>query len=144
MDPTDRPTFPALPPPVPPLIVVVDDSPVACTIIGRCLREAGFRVKTYTDPLLFLRDVLAEGASPPALAIVDLVMARMDGITLTKHLKQRLPQMPVIVVSGERTRTVDRLYVYLAGARHFLAKPFRVEEIRTLAHRVLGCGHLRP
>ncbi len=144
MDPTESSSLPAQPPPPPPLIVVVDDSRVACTIIGRCLREAGFRVETYTDPLLFLRDVLAEGASPPALAIVDLVMARMDGLTLMKHLKQRLPQMPVIAVSGERTRTVDRLYVYLAGARHFLVKPFRVEEIRTLARRALGCGDLHP
>ncbi len=105
------------------------------------LENAGFRVTTATSR--------AEAESlidevKPDLAILDLMMEQHDdGFILSHHLKQRVPGLPVILVTAVAAETgisfkptslTERAWV---GADAFLAKPIRFEQLKREVDRLL-------
>ncbi|MEP6887091.1 MAG: response regulator transcription factor [Nitrospirales bacterium] len=82
----------------------------------------------------------------PDIAVVDLVMPGMDGVELTRCLRQR-SALPIIVLSaiGEERRKVEVLEI---GADDYVTKPFGTEEllarIRALLRRAAGAQSSEP
>ena len=70
----------------------------------------------------------------PSLVITDIRMPVMDGITLTKKLREEYPDMPVLAVSG----VVDPDQVEECDFDGFVEKPINLEEFRTVVEDVLG------
>src|SRR5271165_4722848 len=107
-------------------ILVVDDEPdVAEMFRQRFRREArqGTYVLHFAASGEEALDTLADGVRPELIVILsDINMPGMDGLTLLREIKQRRPDLPVMMVTAygddERLRTAEQL-----GAAAFLPKP---------------------
>ena len=107
-----------------PRILVVDDEPQIVRALKVVLREAGFLAipaETASEAL----DLAA--VRPPEAAIIDLVLPDLDGIELTRKLRE-WSEMPILVLSavGEEEQKVRALE---AGADDYITKPFGAREL---------------
>jgi two-component system KDP operon response regulator KdpE len=105
-------------------VLVVDDEPQIVRALKVVLREAGFEVVAAETAAEALD---AAAVSPPAAAIVDLVLPDGDGIEVTRRLRE-WSAMPILVLSavGEEDQKVDALE---AGADDYITKPFGAREL---------------
>jgi CheY-like chemotaxis protein len=80
------------------------------------------------------------------LVITDLKMPRMGGLDLLRTIKDKFPGLPVVVITGFGTDSSEsdagtdssESDAYAAHADGFLAKPFKVDEIKGLLKKHLG------
>jgi two-component system KDP operon response regulator KdpE len=105
-------------------VLVVDDEPQIVRALKVVLREAGFEAvpaETAAEAL----DLAA--VRPPDAAIVDLVLPDLDGISVTRTLRE-WSEMPILVLSavGEEEQKVRALE---AGADDYITKPFGAREL---------------
>ncbi len=108
----------------PPRVLVVDDEPQIVRALKVVLREAGFQAvpaETAAEAL----DLAA--VRPPQAAIVDLVLPDLDGVELTRRLRE-WSEMPILVLSavGDEEQKVRALE---AGADDYITKPFGAREL---------------
>ncbi len=103
-------------------VFVVDDDPVVCRLARFILERAGYEVRLLQDGQEALE---ALEQSAPDILITDLMMPRMDGMTLLRHIRAnvRWVALPVVVFTA-RGGENDRRLAEEAGASHFLTKPF--------------------
>lgn len=73
------------------------------------------------------------------LVITDLRMPEMSGVELLRAVKEKHPEVPVVVISGFATKKAESEIV-AADADGFLQKPFRMEDIGRLLNRILPVG----
>jgi two-component system, NtrC family, response regulator HydG len=100
-------------------VLVVDDEPSARSGLEKLLVSEGYAVATAENGALALAAV---DESVPDVVITDLRMPEMDGVELTTMLAERLPHVPVIVVTayGDVASAVSAMR---AGAVDFITKP---------------------
>jgi two-component system KDP operon response regulator KdpE len=115
-----------------PRVLVVDDEPQIVRALKVVLREAGFEAvpaETGSEAL----DLAA--VRPPDAAIVDLVLPDLDGIAVTRTLRE-WSEMPILVLSavGEEEQKVRALE---AGADDYITKPFGARELVARLHAAL-------
>ncbi len=77
---------------------------------------------------------LAEKHSPD-LAILDINMPDIDGLTAFEAMKKTNPNIACIIISAEKDSVTFRKAMS-AGAREFLIKPFTVDELNLAVHKV--------
>jgi DNA-binding response OmpR family regulator len=128
----------AQPPPIPgsrPRILIVEDDQDLLRMMQRMLDTIA-DVVTATDGEQALK-LLATG-TPPDLMITDWMMPRKDGLTLVKEMKQdsRLKQIPVVILTA-KTGPRDVIAGINSGARHYLTKPFKPDELISKVKKVL-------
>jgi DNA-binding NtrC family response regulator len=113
----------------PPRVLVVDDEPGLRRALTRLLQANGINVRTADDGAMAL-DVLAEETFD--VALVDLMMPRMNGLELLQHIKKRHAGTQVVLMTafGDVETAVQAVR---AGAHHFLTKPFRSNDEVVLA-----------
>ena len=105
-------------------VLVVDDEPQILRALRVVLRDEGFEVV----PAETGAEALDRAAvRPPQAAIVDLMLPDMDGIELTRRLRE-WSEMPILVLSavGEEEQKVLALG---AGADDYVTKPFGSREL---------------
>jgi two-component system, OmpR family, KDP operon response regulator KdpE len=105
-------------------VLVVDDEPQILRALRVVLRDAGFEVvpvETAAEAL----DLAA--VRPPEAAIVDLMLPDVDGVEVTRRLRE-WSDMPILVLSavGEEDQKVRALQ---AGADDYITKPFGSREL---------------
>ena len=66
-----------------------------------------------------------EGAD---LAIIDINLPTLDGVTITKNIRTRKQLFPIIILTA-RGATKDRVIGLDAGADDYLVKPFKMDEL---------------
>jgi len=106
----------------PPRVVVADDDWLNRDLLQAYLTQSGCLVTTAADGLAALE--LAR-AHPPDLALVDIQMPRMDGLTFCQRLKAD-PQtrfVPVVIVTALDTED-EKLRAIAVGADDFVTKPY--------------------
>ena len=114
-------------------ILIVDDEPdVADLFRQRFRREArqGTYVLHFANSGDHALQLLDDAIEPELLAILsDINMPGMDGLTLLEHVKQRFPDLPVMMVTAygddERRRRASQL-----GASEFLTKPLDFDHLK--------------
>jgi CheY-like chemotaxis protein len=118
-----------------PAALVADDDADIRELAVSVLESIGCAVVAAGDGLAAL-ELAAQ--SPPALAVLDIRMPKLDGLEVTRRLKAdpATSAVPVIVVSASVSDQQQQAAVD-AGADAFLAKPFRVAELRAVARRLL-------
>ena len=122
-----------------PRVLCVDDEPVILQILRRLLEVQGFDPVTCGDPLAAI--ALFDGSSFDVV-ITDIHMPGMDGMALTHALRERRPELPVVVVTGHGT--VDTAIQALReGASGMLVKPFTGEELLSEVRRALSSSQMR-
>ena len=102
-------------------ILVVDDEPNNQRILNYTLNKAGYETITAGNGEAAL-DLLNENNAD--LAILDVAMPGMDGITLLQHIRtmQKYENLPVIILTGSGDDT-ERIRAEEAGVQGFLTKP---------------------
>ena len=115
-----------------PRILLVDDDRDLLVPLADQLRHDGFDVTTARDGDEALRRL---DASWPDLLIIDLLMPRMDGLTLAREIKARA-DLPIIVLSAidAGDNKADLLDEF---AEDYVTKPYHYSELRARIQRVL-------
>jgi two-component system, OmpR family, response regulator MprA len=119
-------------------ILVVDDEPAVRESLASSLEFEDYDVVTAADGLGALYQL---DRSHPDLAILDVLMPRMDGLTACRRLRARGDTLPVLMLTARDT-VGDRVTGLDAGADDYLVKPFELEEllarVRALLRRGVG------
>lgn len=119
-------------------ILAVDDERSILDIIRRRLEPEGYEVITARDGEEALKVALEWG---PDLAILDVIMPKMDGLELCRRMREHphLAALPVLFLTS-RESVEDRIRGFEAGADDYLPKPFDLRElslrIRALLRRI--------
>ncbi|SUD48039.1 Mycobacterial persistence regulator A [Nocardia otitidiscaviarum] len=111
--------------PTAPAVLIVEDDPNVRSTLDQLLRFEGYRVLQAADGSAALT-VLA--TQRPDLAVVDVVMPELDGLSLCRVLRRRGDRLPILVLTA-RHQVGDRVAGLDAGADDYLAKPFDTEEL---------------
>ncbi len=119
-------------------ILIVEDDPAILEALAEKLGLEGYRVILAADGEA-ARERLAD--EPVDLVLLDLMLPRLDGLSVLRWLRKRSPALPVLIVSA-RGREEEKVEGLRAGADDYLAKPFGLEElmarIEALLRRSLG------
>jgi two-component system, OmpR family, copper resistance phosphate regulon response regulator CusR len=75
------------------------------------------------------------------LAVLDLNLPGLDGLTALKRLRQRKPRLPVIILTS-RSGVEDRVQSLDAGADDYMVKPFSFLELSARARALMRRSHL--
>ena len=106
-------------------ILVIEDDRRLADLIARRLRTAGHTVETCDDGSRGLDRATAGGLD---LAIVDVMLPGMDGISLTRTLRDRDVAIPILMLTA-RDGIDDRVDGLRSGADDYLIKPFAFDEL---------------
>jgi signal transduction histidine kinase/HAMP domain-containing protein/ActR/RegA family two-component response regulator len=108
-------------------LLVIDDQKENRLVIVNMLKTIGFQIKEAANGSLGLETALAW---QPDLIITDLIMPVMDGLEMTRKLRQipQLQSIPVIAASAN-VFEVDRKQSLESGCNEFLFLPIKVEEL---------------
>ncbi|MBO0796439.1 MAG: response regulator [Ktedonobacteraceae bacterium] len=122
-----------------PLILVIDDSATIRHITTTYLEREGFEVMAFPDGVEALRWLASPCSRIPDLVVLDIGLPKMDGYEVARRLTTKTPlQQTVLVMLTRRDGTIDRLKGRLAGASHYLTKPFQVHELVHLVYHALA------
>ena len=119
-------------------ILVVDDDPAVLKAIRVGLRLEGFRVTTASDGRGAL-DAIAQ--STPDTVVLDVMMPRIDGLTVLRRLRSVNPALPVLLLTA-RDSVGDRITGLDLGADDYLTKPFDLDELFARIRALLRRGAL--
>lgn len=106
-------------------ILLVEDDLKTASFISKGLTEAGFAVDHATDGERGLQMASIESYDA---AIVDIMLPKMDGLTLIETLRQEKINTPVIILSAKRA-VDDRVKGLQRGGDDYLTKPFAFTEL---------------
>ena len=106
-------------------ILVVEDDPKIASFIVKGLKQSGYAVDHCADGEEAL--VVAE-TTPYDAAIVDLMLPRLDGLTLIQRMRSIGLRTPVLILSA-KTSVDDRVKGLQAGSDDYLTKPFAFSEL---------------
>lgn len=123
----------------PPILVVDDDASLASTLKEFLSRE-GYAVEVAQSGA----EALAIQAANPtiALAMIDLIMPLMDGLTLTIELRRRNPDLAIVIMTGYGT-IESAIEAIKKGAEDYVTKPFDYEAVRKKIGRLMEVMELR-
>jgi len=115
---------------------VVEDEPTLRDGLVELLSEAGYDTEAVEDG----QTALERGADPSVeLVLLDLMLPRLDGLEVCRHLREIRPSLPILVLTARGTED-DKVDGLRSGADDYLTKPFSAREllarIEALARRV--------
>jgi DNA-binding response OmpR family regulator len=117
------------------IVLVVEDDPDLLTLITRMLEKDGYLVQTANNGEAGL--VLAAAKPRPNLIISDIMMPDMDGLEMVRRIKEDASaKIPVVFLTAKQTPK-DVIAGIQAGARFYLTKPFRMNELLDKVHSIL-------
>jgi DNA-binding NtrC family response regulator len=121
-------------------IIALDDVYDAVILIKKILTKKGHTVHTFTEEeeaIDFLRSHTVD------LAILDIKLKKMSGIEVLSRMKEILPPMRVIMLTGYPTVETAREASSL-GANEYCIKPIDKDELEEKVSKVLGGENLKP
>jgi two-component system, OmpR family, response regulator len=114
-------------------VLAVDDDPAMRKMIADYLADQSMRVSVAADSREMQR-VLASGGVD--LVILDLMLGNENGLDIVRALRAE-SNLPIIVLTGHRRDSVDRVVGLELGADDYLTKPFSPRELLARIHAVL-------
>jgi len=114
-------------------ILVVDDEDIVLSSCRLVLEAENFEVllaESVEQALNILSNEI------PALLLIDVKMPAQDGMYLMKKVKEKWPEIPIIVMSGYPVDSTVKTAAEL-GAASFIAKPFTPDELLETVRSIL-------
>jgi DNA-binding response OmpR family regulator len=132
-------------------IALVDDEQSIRDTVGFALRREGYLVDAYADGAAaweaFGAAARKPGAGFPDLAVLDILMPRMDGLELCRRLRGVSEAMPILFLTS-KDEEFDRVLGLELGADDYLCKPFSLRElvarVKVLFRRLALAGRAAP
>lgn len=112
-------------------VLVVDDSGTMRSMIKRTLAISGLAIGEVYEAANGIQALAQMATHEIAVVLLDINMPVMNGVQLVGRIRddQRLRHIPVIIASTEGSETRIQQLID-AGARGFVRKPFRPEQLR--------------
>ena len=114
------------------ILVVEDDKKIAALVV-KGMEQAGFAVDHAEDGEDALHLALSE---PYDAAILDVMLPKLDGLTIIERMRQKKILTPVIVLSAKRS-VDDRVRGLQTGGDDYLVKPFSFSELLARVHALI-------
>ncbi|MGD9949580.1 MAG: response regulator [Desulfobulbus sp.] len=110
-------------------VLLIDDEQDFMDVLAERMRDRGMQVSTTTSPLEAME--LAEEGGYDAI-VLDLMMPEMDGIEALARLREKNPDLQIILLTGHATieKGIEAMKL---GAMDFLEKPI---DIQTLNEKI--------
>ena len=113
-------------------ILLTDDDEAVRKSVVQYLAARGHALKTASDGAQALK-LMKE--SPPDLVISDIQMPGMDGIDFLKAIRERFPDLPVILMTGSGTLETA-IAALRQQATDYLIKPIELEDLQKCIERI--------
>ena len=117
-------------------ILVVEDEPIAATVLAKGLREHAYAVDVAADGDAALAQV---GVNDYDLLILDILLPGMNGLDLCRQLRADGAAVPVLMLTA-RGGLDERVEGLDAGADDYLAKPYHFKELLARVRALLRRG----
>jgi len=104
-------------------------------LVANVLESAGFEVEEADSGN---GAVEAARRDPPGLVVLEVNLPGLSGYEVCHQLREEYGEaLPIILVSGERTESFDRVAGILIGANDYLVKPFAPDELLARVRRLV-------
>ena len=113
-------------------VLVVEDEPSLSEVVSLYLKRAGYQVQIAADGRLAM-NILEKQI--PDFVILDLMLPEVDGLSITRWLRDR-SNVPIIMVTSRREE-IDRISGLEMGADDYVVKPFSPQELVSRVRAVL-------
>jgi len=117
-------------------IFVVEDDENIQEIVKLSLESNGYQVTLFDNALDAMAAIYEDA---PDLAIFDVMLPQMDGITAVKKIRETNSHLPILILSAKDTE-LDKIHGLDSGSDDYMTKPFGVLElcarVRSLLRRV--------
>ena len=107
------------------VILAVDDEESILDLLKFNIEKEDFKFLSATNGEEGLKIALEEN---PDLIILDVMLPRMDGLTVCRKLRQEKANMPIIMLSA-RGEEIDKILGLEIGADDYMTKPFSTREL---------------
>ena len=114
------------------LLIIEDDDNIS-TAIEEYFSRAGFEVYAAPDGIAGIE---AAVRNRPDVVVLDLMLPKMDGLAVCKELRQKNPQMPILMLTA-KDDVVDKVLGLEMGADDYITKPFSLRELEARIKSVL-------
>jgi len=110
-------------------VLLAEDEEEVREVVGRMLQRLGFRVLPAVDGITAL-EALEQHDHAVTAVLLNVSMPRMGGSETLHLIRERRPELPVILMSGYTEQEVaSKLLDESSGAAGFLQKPFLPEDL---------------
>lgn len=120
--------------------LIVDDDPTIAKFLVTYLRQRGHTCHSLTDGFQTAAWLAHHDCD---VAIIDLKMPKVDGITLISFIREINSQVPIIVFTGLGYNEEQMNAALSAGANGYVSKNLPVEQLYCVLSRVLANSHQR-
>ncbi len=123
-------------------VLIVDDSAIVRAVERKVLALSGIRLGRLHEAANGQEALEVLRRTRVDLVLADVNMPTMSGVELlaAMHRDPALASIPVVIVSSDRTeQRIDELH--RTGARAYVTKPFRPEQLGKVLREVLAGGH---
>ncbi len=116
-------------------VMVVEDDKSISALLTKALQNDGLRVVTAMDGEAALVVCVEER---PDVILLDVNLPKLDGFSVAKRLKgvDSLKNIPIIFLTA-KDRPSDMILGIQAGAKHYLTKPFNIEDLLGKVRKLL-------
>ncbi|WP_202115338.1 nitrogen regulation protein NR(I) [Gilliamella sp. Pas-s25] len=116
-------------------IWIVDDDSSIRWVLEKALTNAHLNCVSFSTGQEVM-DALVTYAQKPSVLISDIKMPGIDGLTLLHYVKEKLPELPVIIMTAHSDLDAA-VNAYQKGAYDYIPKPFDVDEVIQLVERAI-------
>lgn len=114
-------------------VLIVDDDNEVLTVLSEIIHELKFKSVSATNGVEAMQLIKTQQID---LIITDLIMPKMDGLTLIQQSRSLNPRIPIAVISGHgEARNVT--VALNRGAYNFITKPFAIRELEAIVKKGL-------
>src|SRR5207249_5061032 len=120
------------------LVMIIDDSPTVRKIVEVSLKREGIAYISCPNGVEALHTLSSHQDLIPDLVFLDIGLPKMDGYRVAQYFKgkHQYKNTVVVMLSGYNG-ILDRLKSRLVGARDYMTKPFRPQELVSVVHEYL-------
>jgi twitching motility two-component system response regulator PilG len=119
--------------------MVIDDSPTVRKIIEGALLRNGYAVASFENGLVAMQSLMS-GATPiPAVVLLDIQLPELDGYQVARLLRSKpeLKDTKIVMISSQ-SGPFDRFRGRVAGAFHYITKPFNSMDVLEVVRQALA------
>jgi DNA-binding NtrC family response regulator len=120
-------------------LLIVDDEAIARENLEFILKKEGYDIVALESGLKALEEL---EKSEFDLVLTDLRMQQVDGLQVLERAKELAPDTEVIMITGYATVS-SAVEAMQKGAYHYLAKPYKIDEVRIVVRQALEKRALR-
>lgn len=114
------------------LLIIEDDESIS-SAIEEYFSRAGYTVHAAPDGVA---GVESATKNRPDVVVLDLMLPKMDGLAVCKELRQKSPQIPILMLTA-KDDVVDKVLGLEMGADDYITKPFSLREVEARIKSVL-------